>query len=96
MTMGKTPVRRVGVDNAPEALSIEDTGVTLARLRRLPDGSASQCNPYGGVLIPKPRTRKKDLRKLGEWIKAKHKVEDITRQEAALTRPLGTGRTKKS
>jgi len=34
-------------------------------------------DPYNGALPQRPVARKKDLRKLGEWIEAKRKAEAI-------------------
>jgi hypothetical protein len=84
------------VDTPAAELSIEDTAVTLARVGRARKASASECNPYGGVLIPKPPARKKDLRKLGVWIEAMHTAEEIKRQEAELALHTGRGGSKKS
>ena len=55
-------------------LSIEDTGIVRSRLGR--------GDPYRGALGQMTPTGKKDLRKLGEWIKAKKTVEELKREEA--------------
>lgn len=96
VTRGKQPIRRAVVDAPAAKLSIEDTVVTLARLARARSKLASGFDPYGGALLPKPPARKKDLRKLGEWIEAKHKADEIKRQEAALALHTGRGSSRKS
>ena len=96
VTKDKQPIGRTAVDTAAAKLSIDDTPVTLARLGRPPNKLASGFDPYGGALMPKPPARKKDLRKLGEWIEAKHKAEEIKRQEAALALHTGRGSSQKS
>lgn len=90
LTKGKQPIRRAAVDVVAAKLSVEDTGETLARLGRGRNKLASVFEPYGRALMPKPPARKKDLRKLGEWIEAKHKADEIKREEATL--PLHTDR----
>ncbi len=58
------------------SLSIEDFGKTRARLK--------QHGPYQRVLAAKRPTQKKDLRKLGEWIKAKQLAEQVRREHESL------------
>ena len=47
-------------------------------------------DPYQGALSAQPPRRKKDLRKVGEWLEAKRRAEELKRQEAAAdTSPDG-------
>jgi hypothetical protein len=57
--------------------------VASTRLRPPREPAASGSNPYQNREQLKPRSRKKDLRKLSEWIEAKRKAEALKRQEAA-------------
>jgi hypothetical protein len=59
-------------------LSIEDTARTKQRLAKAKHGS----DPYDGALVNKVPSRKKDLRKLGEWLEAKRKADELKRQES--------------
>lgn len=86
MNKDKPPTNDETAASPPGRLSIEDTCVALARLGR-PNKLASGFDPYAGALTPKPPARKKDLRKLGEWIEAKQKAEELKQQEAALSVP---------
>lgn len=102
MTKDKRPTNDEAAASPSGRLSIEDTCVALARLGR-PNKMASGFDPYAGALAPKPPARKKDLRKLGEWIEAKQKAEELKRQEAALsdsvadsTKSCRTGVSKKT
>ena len=96
MKKDKRPIRRVGADTTASELSIEDTGVTLARVSRAPNKSAAEFDPYRGAIPPKPPARKKDLRKLGAWIEAMHTAEEIKRHEEELALHTGRGNSKKS
>ena len=96
MTKDKPPIRQTAAATPAAKFSIEDTAVALVRLGRLHNKSASGFDPYAGALTPKPPGRKRDLRKLGEWIDAKHKADEIKRQDAALARPATTGSSKKA
>jgi hypothetical protein len=81
MTMAKDDeIRRSSRDahSALRKLSIEDTNMARVRLKRAP----SAFDPYAGALPARPPTAKKDLRKLGEWIKAKRTAEELKREEA--------------
>jgi hypothetical protein len=74
MTKGKPPVEPAPAEAATLTLTIEEPPVR-------PDRSSHRgIDPYDGVLSPKAPGRKKDLRKLGEWIEAKRKADAI-RQE---------------
>jgi hypothetical protein len=53
-------------------LTIEDTAVTRPGL-----AANKEAFPYHGASGQKPSSRKKDLRKLGEWIKAKRKADEL-------------------
>jgi hypothetical protein len=83
MTMAKSKDYRSGRDaqSAPSQLSIEDTATVRARFERGKPGP-SAFDPYAGALPARPPTAKKDLRKLGEWIKAKRTAEELKREEA--------------
>jgi hypothetical protein len=74
-------IRRSSRDahSALSKLSIEDTNMDRARLKRAP----SAFDPYAGAAPARPPATKKDLRKLGEWIKAKRTAEELKRQEEA-------------
>jgi hypothetical protein len=62
-------------------LSTEDTATARTRLalRQGPKG----FDPYQGAFSSQPPRRKKDLRKVGEWLEAKRQAEELKRQEAA-------------
>jgi hypothetical protein len=96
VTKDKPPIRQTAAATPAAKFSIEDTAVASVRLGRLHNKSASGFDPYAGALTPKPPARKRDLRKLGEWIDAKHKADEIKRQDAALARPATTGSSKKA
>lgn len=52
-------------------------------VQRNPQGTVKGYSPYdSGVLAPQEAPRKKDLRKLSEWLKLKKQVE-IAKREAA-------------
>ncbi len=75
MTKGKQLIRRAGEATQSGELAIEGDAATSARVIRRSNKSALGFDPYGRTLMPEPPTRKKDLRKLGEWIAAKRKAE---------------------
>jgi hypothetical protein len=60
-------------------LSIEDTGLVKRRIGM--GQSASRFDPYQGVMSGKPPSRKRDLRKVEEWLKAKRRAEELKREE---------------
>jgi len=64
--------------SALSKLSIEHTNKARAGPKR-----ASAFDPYAGAVPARPPAAKKDLRKLGEWIKAKRMAEELKRQEEA-------------
>jgi hypothetical protein len=96
VTKDKPPIRQAVAASPAAELSIEDTAVALVRMGRPHNKSASGFDPYEGRLRPKPPSRKKDLRKLGEWIEAKHKADELKRQEAARAPLADRGSSKKS
>jgi hypothetical protein len=53
----------------------------MARARLAEREAASAFDPYQGVMS-KPASRKRDLRKVEEWLKAKRRAEELKRQEA--------------
>ena len=59
--------------------SIEDTGTPETRLVRTK--RASGFDPYDGTMSAKPPSRKRDLRKVDEWLKAKRRAEQLKREE---------------
>jgi hypothetical protein len=61
-------------------LSIEDTIKAKVRLHQ--GQSASRFDPYQGVMSAKQPSRKRDLRKLGEWLEAKRRAEQIKKDDA--------------
>jgi hypothetical protein len=67
---------------AAERWAIEDPGAASARLRPPRTQPGSGSDPYQSQGQHKPRSGKKDLRKLSEWIEAKRKVDALKRQEA--------------
>jgi hypothetical protein len=83
MKMAKSNDKRRGRDpqSARSTFSIEDTAAARARLERGKRGP-SAFDPYAGAVPERPPAAKKDLRKLGEWIKAKRTAEELKRQEA--------------
>ena len=67
---------------AAERWAIEDPDVASARLRPPRTQPGSGSDPYQSQGQIRPRSGKKDLRKLSEWIEAKRKVDALKRQEA--------------
>jgi hypothetical protein len=82
MPIEKRPTTPPGDDTSEVNLSIEDTGISLARAKPRPGKATRAFDPYGGALANKPPSRKKDLRKLGAWLEAKQRAADLKRQEA--------------
>ena len=64
---------------AENHLSIESTRRMRARVM-----GPSREDPYQGAMTAKRPSRKKDLRKLGEWIKAKQLAEQVRREHESL------------
>jgi len=64
-------------DRQGEQWSIEDTGSAKARIGE--KASASRFDPYQGAAMKKP-SRKRDLRKIGEWLEAKRRAEAPKRE----------------
>ena len=77
----KPPIREGAA--AAERWAIEAPDVALARLRPPQTQPGSGSDPYQSHGQVKPRSGKKDLRKLSEWIEAKRNVDALKRQEAA-------------
>jgi hypothetical protein len=89
ITKGKQPIEPVSAEPATLTFTIEEPPVA-------PDRSSHRgIGPYDGALSPKAPGRKKDLRKLGEWIEAKSKADAI-RQEQPVPPHIGRTSTKKS
>jgi hypothetical protein len=59
-------------------LSIEDTGLVKRRMGM--GQSASRFDPYQGVMSAKRPSRKRDLRKVQEWLEAKRRAEALKRE----------------
>jgi hypothetical protein len=59
-------------------LSIEDTGVVKQRMGM--GAPVSRFDPYQGAMSAKPPSRKKDLRKVQEWLEAKRRAEALKRE----------------
>jgi hypothetical protein len=66
------------------ALSIEAATTAVGRLNLPNPKAAPAFEPYRGAEKSKPPPRKKDLRKLGEWLETKRKAEELKRQEEIL------------
>ena len=82
MAKSKQPPSRLGANTPPKQLSIEDTVTSLRRVIK-PGVKRSEAgfDPYQGTLSSKPSPRKKDLRKVEEWLKAKRLAEETRRRE---------------
>ncbi len=70
-----------------ESLSIEDTGTGRLRLSR--GRTEGGFDPYNGAMSTQRTSRKKDLRKLGEWLEAKRRAEEIRRENELESPPTG-------
>jgi len=60
--------------------SIEDTA--MVKLRMGMGQPVSRFDPYQGVMSTMRPSRKKDLRKVGEWIEAKRRAEQLKREDS--------------
>ena len=60
-------------------LSIEDTGMVKARMGM--GQPVSRFDPYQGVMSAKRPDRKKDLRKVQEWLEARKRAERIKQHD---------------
>jgi hypothetical protein len=67
-------------DSKEVCWSIEDTVKAKVRLRQ--EQPVSRFDPYQGAMSTKPPSRKRDLRKIGEWIEAKRRAEQLKREES--------------
>ena len=70
----------------PGILSTKDTATV--RTPVAPQQGQQGFDPYQGAFSGQPPPRKKDLRKVGEWLEAKRRAEELKRQEAASGVPL--------
>ncbi len=61
-------------------LSIEDTGMVKQRMGM--GAPVSRFDPYQGVMAAKRPSRKRDLRKVQEWLEAKRRAERIKKEDA--------------
>ena len=57
---------------------LKDTGVAKSRLRA--QKPPARFDPYQGVMSVKQPSRKKDLRKVEEWLKAKRRAKELKRE----------------
>ncbi len=96
MTKGKPPIRRAVAGTEPPDLdlAIEGAAETSARVIRRSNKSALGFDPYRGALMSQPPPRKKDLRKLGEWIAAKRNAEESKPEDEQALPAVGE-RSKK-
>jgi hypothetical protein len=62
-------------DDKTDPWGLESAGVTKSRLRQVK--SSSRFDPYQGAIPVKPPSRKRDLRKIEEWLKAKRRAEQL-------------------
>jgi hypothetical protein len=62
-------------------LPIEDTGIVKQRMGM--GAPVSRFDPYHGAISAKPPGRKRDLRKVQEWLEAKKRAERIKKDDAA-------------
>jgi hypothetical protein len=60
-------------------LSVEDRA--MAKVRMGMGQPVSRFDPYQGAMSTKRTGRKKDLRKVGEWIEAKRRAEQLKRED---------------
>lgn len=60
--------------------SIEDTVIAKARMGL--GQPVSRFDPYQGAMSGKRPSRKRDLRKVGEWLEARRRSEQLKREEA--------------
>jgi hypothetical protein len=61
-------------------LSIEDTAIVKQRMGM--GAPISRFDPYQGTMSAKPPSRKKDLRKVQEWLEAKRRAERNKKDDA--------------
>jgi hypothetical protein len=83
---GNTPLRPGNLSaGMPRGASPSKTPTfTLTHLGLLQGNATAVFEPYQGALKPESSARKKDLRKLGEWIEAKRIAAEVKRQEATV------------
>jgi hypothetical protein len=62
-------------DKDPKSYQVsnEDTGIVKQRMGM--GAPVSRFDPYHGALSAKPPSRKKDLRKVQEWLEARRRAE---------------------
>jgi hypothetical protein len=68
-----------------ESLSIEDTSTGRLRLAR--GRTEGGFDPYNGAISTTRTSRKKDLRKLGEWLEAKRRADEVRRENELASAP---------
>jgi len=59
---------------------IEDTSKMKVRLRQA--SPRSPFDPYQGAMSSKPPSRKRDLRKVQEWLEAKRRAERLKKDDS--------------
>ena len=79
MTLRNSEEVRVHKDKDTQ-WSLEDTGTVTVRLRHAK--SASSFDPYQGTMSAKQPSRKRDLRRVEEWLKAKRRAELLKLEES--------------
>ncbi len=62
-------------------LSVEDTSRVKQRMGM--GAPISRFDPYQGAMTAKPPSRKRDLRKVGEWLEAKRRAERLKKEDTA-------------
>jgi hypothetical protein len=61
-------------------LSVEDPAITKMRVpEKVP---VSRFDPYQGTAMKKP-SRKRDLRKIGEWLETKRRTEALKHEDGS-------------
>ena len=60
--------------------SIEDTGTSEVRL--VQKKRTGGFDPYQGAISERPPSRKRDLRKIDEWLKARRRAEQLKREDS--------------
>jgi hypothetical protein len=58
--------------------NLEDTGTARTRLKQ--SRSGSRFDPYQGTYEGRKPSRKRDLRKVQEWLEARDRAEQIKRE----------------
>ncbi len=78
----ETDMSKTGVPGDP--FSIETTARSRVRIRET--ALPGRCDPYGGRFSATRPARKRDLRKVEEWLEARRRAEAQRQEEEALAR----------